>query len=189
MKKNTKIINLFSGPGAFKSATAAGIFTLLKAHDISVDMPYEFAKDLVWEERSIAFDDQLYILGKQSHRLWRVNGKVDIVICDSPLLLSLVYSKYILSSNYIETIVERFNEFDNINIFLKRNLDIPYEENGRNENLEEAIEIDNKVLKVLTEYGSPFISFNSGVEAINSISNFILKNYFNKELSYRMEAV
>lgn len=189
MKKDTKVVNLFGGPGCFKSTLAAGIFSLLKSHEIDVDNPYEFAKDLIWDNRSIDFDDQVYILGNQSHRIWRVYGKVDIIVCDSPILLSLVYPKKELSNSFIQTVLDKHNEFDNINIFLKRNMDVDYEENGRNEILEEALKVDKKILNVLTQYGSPFITIDSNIEAVNSITELILNDVFNKSIYYKVVKV
>ena len=54
----------------------------------------EYAKDKVWEESTEVFKNQAYIFGKQYFRISRLNDKVDVVVTDSPILLSSFYSKH-----------------------------------------------------------------------------------------------
>ncbi len=46
-----KVINLWAGPGAGKSTTAAGLFNLMKIRGYNVELVTEFAKEMVYEGR------------------------------------------------------------------------------------------------------------------------------------------
>ena len=89
----TKIINLFAGPGAGKSTIASGLMYELKKQHISADNPYEFPKNLAWDENMGAIKDQFYITANQHRNIVRSYGKVDFVVCDSPILFALVYKE------------------------------------------------------------------------------------------------
>jgi len=181
--EKTLVLNIYSGPGAFKSATAAGVFTLLKAHGIDCEMVYEFAKDLVWEESVNNFFDQTFILGNQHHRLWRLDKKVEVVILDSPILFSIIYRPNTLGKEFIDNVLSIYNMYNNIDIFLERDISIPFDENGRNHNLEEALLVDKDIKKMLNKYNIYFTTLKSGLESINNVTSLIL-GYFNKELKY-----
>ena len=143
------VVNLFAGPGVGKSTTAARIFAELKMHGVNCEMALEFAKDKVWEESFKTMDDQIYIFGKQFHKIWRLKDKVDVIICDSPLPISIVYDKE-NSEAFHTLIMEQFNKFDNYNILLKRSGE--YQKEGRVQTEEEAKEVDEIVKKVLKSY-------------------------------------
>lgn len=143
------VVNLFAGPGVGKSTTAARIFAELKMHGVNCEMALEFAKDKVWEESFKTMDDQIYIFGKQFHKIWRLKDKVDVIICDSPLPISIVYDKE-NSEAFHTLIMEQFNKFDNYNILLKRSGE--YQKEGRVQTEEEAKEVDEIVKKVLKDY-------------------------------------
>jgi hypothetical protein len=143
------VVNLFAGPGVGKSTTAARIFAELKMHGVNCEMALEFAKDKVWEESFKTMDDQIYIFGKQFHKIWRLKDKVDVIICDSPLPISIVYDKE-NSEAFHTLIMEQFNKFDNYNVLLTRSGE--YQKEGRVQTEEEAKEVDEIVKKVLKDY-------------------------------------
>ena len=87
------IVNLFGVPGAGKSTGAAYIFSQLKMKGINAELITEFAKDKVWENNEKVFKNQLYLFGKQSFRISRVQDEVDVIVTDSPLLLSILYNQ------------------------------------------------------------------------------------------------
>ena len=139
------VVNLYGGPGCGKSTTATGVFSKLKLAGINAEYVSEFAKDLTWEKRQNTMENQLYIFAKQQHRLWRLKNSVDIIITDSPLLLSLVYGYS--SKCFKDLVLETNNQFDNINIFIDRVK--MYNPSGRNQTKEEAVLIDNKIMDML----------------------------------------
>ena len=61
--------------------------------DVNCEMAREYAKDMVWENSLDVLKDQIYLFGHQYHRLHVLNGKVRVVLCDSPLIMGLVYAK------------------------------------------------------------------------------------------------
>ena len=87
------VINLYGAPGAGKSTGAAYLFSQLKLAGINAELVTEFAKDKAWEESKAVFENQVYLFGKQYFRMSRVDVKVDVVVTDSPLLLSSYYNK------------------------------------------------------------------------------------------------
>ena len=144
--KNTLIVNLFGGPGTGKSTLMARIFSELKVQGYDCEMVTEFAKDLVWEKRNETFKDELYIFAKQNHRLFRVNGKVGIIVTDRPLLLTNAYNQD--DKELCSLCLKTFNQYNNLNFLLKRQT--VYQENGRNQSEKEAMQID-KITEDLLE--------------------------------------
>ena len=169
---NTLVINLFSGPRVGKSTTAAMVFAKLKMNGVDCEMALEFAKEKVWEESFKTMDDQIYIFGKQLHKIWRLNNKVQVIICDSPLPNSIVYDKED-SEPFHALVLEQFDKFNNRNFFIKRGTD--YVENGRLQTLEEARKIDEKVLSILTENHIPYTTLS-----IDKASDTIVETILNE---------
>ena len=155
MEKKTLLINFYGGPGCGKSTICAGLFYQLKTLGYNCEMALEFAKDKVWEESYKVLDDQIYILGKQFHKLYRLKDKVDIIITDSPILLGAYYQKT-RSKALEDLILECRREFNNIDIFLERSTD--YDPNGRMQTQEEALKIDDGIKLLLQE---KFIEYTS----------------------------
>jgi len=175
MEKDALVVNMFGGPGVGKSTTAAGIFCLLKLHDVECEFIPEYAKDLVWEERHKTFKDQQYLFAKQHHRLWRVVDKVDIVVTDCPLMLSPVYGERYKATNEVfnNNVVDVVGRFNNLNILLTRTK--KYNPNGRNETEDEAMEVDAAIRRTLETYGMDWIEIPGNFEGINKITRMLLK--------------
>lgn len=91
--KPTFIVNLFAGPGAGKSTLAASLFAELKNRNVPVELVTEWVKNWAWEGREVHPIDQMVIYGRQLERERRFYGKPMIVVTDSPLELSWVYSE------------------------------------------------------------------------------------------------
>ena len=142
------VVNLFGGPGCGKSTTAAWLFSELKQRQISCEYVTEFAKDLTWERNLDALSCQEYVFGNQSYRMSRVKDKVDVLITDSPLPLSIIYNHgRLMEPEFSRLVWQVYNKYDNINFYLTR--PSIYDETGRNESKEEALVIDSNLLSVL----------------------------------------
>ena len=143
------VVNLYGGPGTGKSSTAAGLFSELKWRGHLTEMALEFAKDKVWERSTAVLDNQIYIFGKQHHRLWRLRDQVDVVVTDSPLLNSLIYGAKNTSSQFHELVLSEHRKLWNLNIFLERLKD--YDPKGRLQTEDEAKAIDQQVQEMLVK--------------------------------------
>lgn len=171
IKKKTLVVNLFAGPGAGKSTIAAGIFFELKSRGINCELAAEFAKDLTWEERHDTFKDQLYIFGKQYHRIFRLLDKVDVIITDSPLLLTPIYDGKKRKTLH-DLVVAEHKAMWTYNIFLKRKK--KFNPKGRLHNLEEARVLDRLILDQLNKVNECYECHEGTVEGKDAIVKKIL---------------
>lgn len=152
----TKVINLFGGPGCGKSTTAAHLFALMKHSGYKVELVTEYAKELCYEG-TLEEAGQFTILLEQYRRQNRLKDKVDYIITDSPLLLSLCYGPKVES--FQQEVLSRYTEFKNIQILLKRVK--PYYDYGRLQNRDQSVQVDSIVKSMLQEY-SPQYYINKG---------------------------
>jgi hypothetical protein len=164
LKRNTLVINLFAGPGTGKSTSMAHIFAELKWRNVDCEMITEYAKDKVWEGSEHVLENQYYVSGKQYFKLKRIQGKVDVVITDSPILVGLIYG--INEPEEFGNLIHKYHhQFNNLNIFLNRTK--PYNPNGRvQKNVSEAIEKDIEIKNMLTERYVKFIEMDASRENI-----------------------
>lgn len=144
--KRLTIVNFFGGPGCGKSTTAAFLFGNMKVNNFKVELIHEVAKDFVWEDWGHIFGEQDWIFAHQ-HRLTRrlIGHDIDYAVVDSSILLSLFYMPDDFPQSFRPFVRDVFDSYNNINIFIDRNPDLPYVQAGRNEDERQAIEIDNRI--------------------------------------------
>ena len=167
------VVNYFSGPGARKSTLAAHVFAELKWLNINCELVTEYAKDMVWNETTKVLENQVYVFGKQYNRIYRVARHVDILVTDSPFVLSIVYDSK--KSDHLKNLVlEKYNEFDNLNFFVLRCA--LYNPKGRMHNEEEAKLKDAEVLSMLNDNKIPFTAIRGERESVSRVVDIILKH-------------
>ena len=167
-----RVINLFAGPGTGKSTTAAGLFYLLKLKGINCELVHEEAKEFTWEERQMTLGCQPYIFAKQMRNLWRLKGKVDYAITDSPILLSLAYAvSGEWPASFNDYVVDQFNAFENVNFFLTRSK--PYQMVGRSQSFEEAIALDRKIIKILLDNDVSYATIPANDKAPQTLETYL----------------
>lgn len=165
--KRTLVVNIFGGPGSGKSNISANIFSELKWKHILAELALEYVKEEVWENNENAISNQLFLLGNQYQRIHRLLNKVDVIITDSPILLSILYNKD-NNKNFNNYVLDKFNEHRNLNIFLERN-DVEFESKGRIHNLKESKNMDNKIIKLLDDNNIEYKSFVMNKDSVKKI--------------------
>lgn len=147
------VVNLFGPPGAGKSTGAAYVFSKLKMAGVNAELVTEFAKDVVWEETNIPLQNQAYVFGNQSYRISRCADKVDVVVTDSPVLLSAYYGNE-ESHEFKEAVLQNFSAYSNMNYFIVRQKE--YNPVGRIHSEQESDEISTGLISMLHDSGIPF---------------------------------
>jgi hypothetical protein len=172
MKHKALVVNHWSGPGAGKSTSATGAFSRLKALGVNAEYVSEVAKDYCWAGRPV--DNQVLILGEQYERVYRAASKTDVILTDSPILLSAIYNKrnpiYVPSLGQVA--LELRNQFDNLDIFIKRAK--PYNPVGRFQNEEQARIIDDETREMLGHYGIAYQEVPGSEDGIEQIVKAVL---------------
>jgi hypothetical protein len=175
-ERNTIIINLIGGPCSTKSTTAAGVFHKLKCAGYEAELVTEYAKELTWQGHNNVLNNQSYVSCKQINRLYKLNGKVDIIINDSPILLGIIYQGFGCTPSFRPWLMEVFGLFNNLNFFLKRRGD--YNPLGRNQDYEGALKADKAIIDLLHEEEVTYFPF----EVDNTVSDRIFE-----KIKYELE--
>jgi len=167
----TKVISLYGGPSSGKSTQGAGLFYKMKMAGYSVELVNEFAKEVVWEGNVPLLRDQLYVLAHQNRKLVRLADKVEYIITDSPVLLSIVYRHIYEGPMYSDLIdklaLECYGMYDNINFMLERGAGFEHE--GRAQDYEQSLKIDNEIIKVFKEYDIDYHSLPVDEECVDKM--------------------
>lgn len=151
-----KVINFYGVPGSGKSTLAAELFVYMKKKGLNVEIATEYAKDCFYEDRFLTMQDQVYLLAKMNHKLQVFDKqKLDYVICDSPLLLNIMYKQHQFRMNYLDDKI--FNDFclglnatyDRLNFFITKDNSFPYQSSGRIESEEDSNLYINRLKKIL----------------------------------------
>lgn len=184
------VVNLFGGPSVGKSVLAAQLFVHFKIfrRDISCEMTGEYAKGMVYDNRKTTLTRQNYMLAKQDSWIDRLVGKVNLIICESPIALVKYYSKdspyHTEMCNLIDSIEDKAT-YDTLDVQLHRRHD--YEDYGRLQNEDEAVEINNTMDRL---FGSRIdVHYHTGSDSSSPEFMYLveqieeaLRNMFEKEI-------
>jgi hypothetical protein len=175
--KSLTVVNFFGGPGTGKSTTAAELFSRMKKLNYKVELIHEIAKDYVWERWNHIFREQDFIFAHQ-HRLQRrlVGHDIDYVILDSSMLLGLFYTPDDFPPSFKMFLREVFDSYDNLNIYLERSDQFEYVQEGRNQTLNQAQQIDHDVRKYLDTTNVPYHVVPAGLGSASNILTLIEKH-------------
>ncbi|MBO5969953.1 MAG: AAA family ATPase [Clostridia bacterium] len=176
----TIVVNIFGVPGAGKSTGAAYVFAALKQIGVNAELVTEYAKDKVWEENNEAFKNQAFLFGKQSYRMSRCAGKVEVIVTDSPLPLSILYNNDPrLTENFNRTVMDVFNSYQNLNFFLQRTK--PYNPSGRLQTEEESNALAEPLRELLASRGIKYIETTGDDAGYDKIVAIVMEGLMSVE--------
>lgn len=167
----TLVVNLYGGPGTGKSTTAAALFAILKQDGINAELVTEYAKDRVWDDHHKCLEDQLYILGKQYHRIHRLLNKVQVIVTDAPILLSAFYGENSAYPAFVPLVKQIYGGLNNMDIFLRRVK--PYNPSGRMQTEDGAKEIDVKLKEMLDKFDVLYYEQDADREAAINLAGLV----------------
>ena len=169
------MVNLFSGPGAGKSTIRAELFGMMKRASKNVEEVTEFAKDVTWDKNYSTLADQLYLLGNQNRRQFRLIGQVDWCVTDCPLLLGVHYvTPDYLPKNFKNLAFELWDTYENHNFFINRTK--PYSKIGRTQTEDEARKIDTDIRDLLNNHNVKFTEVLGNESAAHAIMSTLFPN-------------
>ena len=177
----TKIVNFIGGPSLGKSLISALTFAELKSRHYKAEYVQEYAKMLVYKKDFETLNNQYFVSTQQYKMFKAVDGQVDYICADSPLLIGLFYNRDHPTNvsdvqKTEQMIIQKMNEFENIYIYLERNNKYPFETQGRIHNEEQSCIIDTKMKKLLDEFELNYLSIISDKESIPQIVDYILQH-------------
>lgn len=162
---NLRRVNFIGGPGVGKSTQAARLFVHFKERHHEVELAQEYCKLWAYEQRVITLADQVHIFAEQQRReLIPLRGGMDVVISDSPLTLCACYAKKCMPKDWeLLLLLAKGHERDypSLNIYLERDLSLPYKELGRYQTREQALEMDKIIYNTLNVFDVPMVSIMS----------------------------
>lgn len=158
------VVNLYGAPGVGKSAMAAGLFFLMKAYHLSVELVSEYAKYLVHTDRLRALEEaQLDLLSQQHHKQQILRGKYQYAVTDSPLLLCAFYAQRTRTaypSSFYQLVRDYAGAYASVNFFLTRDvLAAHYDDEGRVHTRRDSASLEEPMRAFLVAEGVSFIEF------------------------------
>ncbi len=147
----TWVINFYGAPASGKTTCAAESFAYLKKKGFTVSLVQEYATELILEGRLEELSHQDLLFAEQLRRIRRAYGKVDFIVCDSPLLLNVVYTRFhhlTLGEKFEQLVYTENSKFNNFNILLPF-VEAYHQSEGRITNITDSHIIDDILKKVL----------------------------------------
>jgi hypothetical protein len=155
LKNKLKVINMHGGPCSGKTVAAKMLYAAMKVKGYSVEFSPEVAKKYVYEKNQSALDNQALLLGEQLQNLLVLEGQVEYAVTDSPLLLTILYNKYMPRVPFNDLVFNILKRFDTLDFFINRGHG--FQQEGRIHNLEESKKIDDENKMLLKQCNPGFI--------------------------------
>jgi nicotinamide riboside kinase len=177
MKKETSkkskeaiVINLIGGPGVGKSILTHELVAKMKRSFFACDISAEYIKRKLREQALKVIQSQIYIFGKQQFQLFTMKDDVDVIVTDSPILLSAIYDK--TNCAFLRgLILKEYKSYKNMLYYIERDPNVPYEQEGRYQDLAGAKKVDIKVKGFLKKHKIPYKTiYGIGQDSLETVA-------------------
>ncbi len=126
------------------------------------------------------FKNQAYLFGKQSFKISRCADKVDVIVTDSPLPLSIFYNNDpLLTENFNKSVMDVFNGYENRNYLLLRTK--PYNPAGRLQTEKESDALKKPLVELLKKYNISYEESTGDIAGYNKIVEDVLNIITNNQ--------
>lgn len=172
----TLVVNFYGGPGIRKSTMMLELAAKLKRKGIETEIAYENAKLHVYDNSLDLLKDQLTIFAEQYRSINRLLGKVQVIITDSPLLLSHIYGRlnnYNLPDEFYDLVTKCHDNMRNMDILLTRGSSDTYSQVGRVQDANESLNIDESIKCLLNETTEYYYLCNNTSDEVDQLSDWI----------------
>lgn len=146
------VVNFLGAPGSGKSTAAAKLYAVLSEAGLKVELVTEYMKDVVWNRQLDLINNQDFLFANQRQRLTRLEGKIDVAITDSPLILSAFYNDNpeFPMEEFKPLVWACWHQFDNVTVFLTRGHD--FQQEGRIHEEDECVEIHDRMSRMFNNH-------------------------------------
>lgn len=174
-------IDYVAGPAVGKSTLAALTFGEIKMRRKLAEWSTEVAKELVWAEEFDILNNQHEVSRKQYESFRSKADKVDFVVTDGSLIHALYYNRAnpdnVCNVERTERdILKWHREFRHLVIYLEREPDAPYEQTGRIQNEQQALDVDRELIHIMNNHQIEFVRLPAGRDTVERVVEMALSN-------------
>ncbi len=157
-------ICLYGGAGIGKSTLALWLTASMKEMGLNVEYIDEWIKQWAYEKRQIKGWDQYEVFSRQLHKeASKLQHGVDHVVTDSPLFMQIAYMNR-NKAPYADICTQACHLFEEhfpaLHILLLRG-GFEYRQDGRWENYEQAVEMDEYVKTIMDKNLTDYLEFRA----------------------------
>ena len=150
----------------------------MKKAGVLTEYVSEYAKELVWDGRlgllDGSYENQSALIKEQAHRIDRLQGKVSVIVTDSPILLGLLYQKKPYP-DLEQFAFDKYSQHNNYDLFVHRGDFYNFEQAGRIHSPGQCASLDVDILSFLDSNQIPYTDYrqNETYKAIAAIQRTI----------------
>ena len=176
-RRGPLLVNIFGGPGCGKSTMAAGLKYRLGLQGINAEIAHEWVKEVIYAGDNPRTYPPSEILHQSTRRIERLTDKVDVIICDSPILMIAIYNKDVQAIAIEATHTHNLQQWwepKPVNILLTRH-EGAFDQRGRVHSYEESLKVDEECMNALCGTETEFTITMS----LNTIEHEVMKRLNN----------
>lgn len=153
----TTNIFFLGGPGVGKSTLTHGLVYELSKTGLCTQFIEESAKSLVYKGHKEQLDNQVLVSGLYWDSIMSVQGKCDLMVSDSHILVGMVYSSntYAPVINLVPLYASIANTSMCVVVEPPHDLKESYEQRGREQDFQESLRMGEKIKDYVLSYVPP----------------------------------